>query len=525
MTIEKLESLEDSLEKPGFLLFLVTILLFLIIGFVDLIDHTSTSTAVFNKYSIGHVALMVVYLGITLWWASRLFKPNDDAWLINSIDWLQKRPFLPLALFVGFGLLINNIFSRENWLNFPALQAVILVLVLAFGGLTLFRGWQTSSHNWWRKLIAYPLAAFIIIELILQGLTLVGALPSLTSATSSFIPYGRIYKTEQRLTNTVANSDGWYYPEFVLGEDSKRVIVLGDRSVQGLQVAKEENIGWLLNQAYLEEGETEIISLGYPDRGPGLYLDPVLLDFAIEAYEPDEIIVLFDFRNDFQTATRAQRGVIFFEENEEGVIDIHPNSFGVRHHFQHQVIRAYEGFQPNRFIENHYITPRFISQIINPPAVQAAGTQLENNSALGLDNAFVFNAESNEVALKVAEAQLEMAFDHLESQGISMKVVTIPVYPKPFFEQFSGDDWAPNLEQSNLFLPEQELEAFALENGIPWLSMGNHMQQSGVTVEQIKSFYFGNDGQLTAAGHQFFAEAVESCFIAETAVSGCHLSE
>ncbi|MEM7331931.1 MAG: hypothetical protein AAF490_07560, partial [Chloroflexota bacterium] len=334
-----------------------------------------------------------------------------------------------------------------------------------------------------------------------------------------------IYKTEQRLTNTVANSDGWYYPEFVLGEDSKRVIVLGDRSVQGLQVAKEENIGWLLNQAYLEEGETEIISLGYPDRGPGLYLDPVLLDFAIEAYEPDEIIVLFDFRNDFQTATRAQRGVIFFEENEEGVIDIHPNSFGVRHHFQHQVIRAYEGFQPNRFIENHYITPRFISQIINPPAVQAAGTQLENNSALGLDNAFVFNAESNEVALKVAEAQLEMAFDHLESQGISMKVVTIPVYPKPFFEQFSGDDWAPNLEQSNLFLPEQELEAFALENGIPWLSMGNHMQQSGVTVEQIKSFYFGNDGQLTAAGHQFFAEAVESCFIAETAVSGCHLSE
>ncbi len=527
MTLEKLESLEDNLEKPGFLLFTVTILLFLIIGFVDLIDHTSSSTVVFNKYSIGHVLLMVVYLGITLWWASKLFKPNDDAWLMGPVSWLQQRPYIPLVLFIGFGLLINNILSRENWLNFPALQFVIFVLILSFSGVILFTNRnEPTSNNWWRKLVIYPVAALLIVELVLQGLTFVGALPSLTSATNSFIPYGRIYKTEQRLTNTIANSDGWYYPEFVLAEDSKRIMILGDRSVQGLQVAKEENMGWLLNQAFLEEGNTEVISLGYPDRGPGLYLDTVLLDYAVEAYEPDEIIVMFDFRNDFQTVTRPQRGAIFFEENEEGIIDIHPNSFGVRHHFQHQVIRAYEGFQPNRFIENHYITPRIVSQLLNPPAVQASGNQLDNNNVLGLDNAFVFSAESNDMAMQVAQTQIQTAYEHLQEQGITMRFVTIPVYPKAFYEQNDGNDgWSTQIEDLDLFLPEKTLEAFAVENDIPWLSMGDHMLQTEASVEQIKGFYFGNDGQLTAAGHRYFADAVESCFLNETAVSGCHPSK
>lgn len=522
-TLENIEQLEDKIEKPGYLLLLVSVFLFLIIGFVNLIDHTSSNAVIFNKYSFSHTVIMIAYLAMLLGWGSLLFKPNNDSWLQRSVDWIQKRPFAGLALFAGFGLLINSIFSQENWLNFPALQAIIFFLIIIFGAILLFKNWGNSAlPNWWRKLIVYPLGALLIVELVLQAFTFAGLAPSLTTATNSFIPFGRIYQAEEGLTNTVANSDGWYYPEFVLADDAHRIVVLGDRSVQGLQVESEENIGWLLNQTLAEEGkEIEVISLGYPDRGAGLYLDTILLDYAIEAYEPDEIIVLFDFNNDFQIVDRPQLGAVYYVEDENGVVDIHPNSFGVRHHFQHQVIRAYEGFQPNRFIQSQYLTPRIVAQLLNPPSVSAANQSSGTQNELGLENAFVFNDDTNETAMTIAQGLFKNANDHLVAQDVKLSIVTIPVFPTPFYAQNSGASWETAVGDYDLLLPEQQLEAFAAANNIPFLAMGHYMQASNVTVEEINGLYFKNDGQLTSAGHRYFANAVNDCFFAQTAVSGC----
>lgn len=524
MTLQNLEQLEEQIEKPGYLLLLVSVLLFLIIGFVNLIDHTSGNTTLLNKYSVGHVILMAIYLGATLFWASLLFKPNDDGWLKRSVSWLQQRPLLSLTLLAGFALIIQSMFSLENWLNFPALQAVVLFLVVIFSSILLFSNWGAANQpHWWRKVVIYPVALLLLIEIIIQGLTFLGLAPSLTTPLNSFIPFGRIYQADQGLTNTVANSDGWYYPEFgIVEDDTYRIIILGDRSVQGLQVDAEENLGWLLNKTLTERNEQiEVISLGYPDRGPGLYLDPILLDYAIEAYEPDEIIALFDFSNDFQTISRPQLGAIYYEVAEDGSVEIHPNSFPVRHRFQHQVIRAYEGFQPNRFIASHYLTPRVISQMLNPPAVSASDGTETAVDALELSNAFVFNDESNDTAVAVATGLISQANAHLTEQGVKFSLITMPVFPERFYSDNSGSDWSATLGEIDLLLPERQMAASAEADGMPFMSMGQMMQATGMDVAQIQALFYDNDGQLTVEGHRLFAEMMDACFFAETAVDGC----
>ena len=105
------------------------------------------------------------------------------------------------------------------------------------------------------------------------------------------------------------------------------MLLLGDSYLQALQIDPNENVGIvlenLINQNQTER--TEVIALGMPGFGPGLYLSLTRLDHAIEVFAPDEIVVFFNLGSNFQTATQPSGYDLYFVL-EEGNAIIHDDS-------------------------------------------------------------------------------------------------------------------------------------------------------------------------------------------------------
>ncbi|MEM7119396.1 MAG: hypothetical protein AAF614_43675, partial [Chloroflexota bacterium] len=77
MTVNKLDSLEERIEKPGYLLFLVVVLLLLIVGLVDLIDYQAEFPEVFGIYTTNYFILLIGYTFLTVALITHFFNPNE----------------------------------------------------------------------------------------------------------------------------------------------------------------------------------------------------------------------------------------------------------------------------------------------------------------------------------------------------------------------------------------------------------------------------------------------------------------
>jgi hypothetical protein len=518
MNVEKLNHLEDRIEKPAYVLFLVVVLLFLIIGFVNFIDHDSQDAVFFGRYSLSYFGVLTGYLLGMLGWAALLRRPNNDRWLTTLLDAVQRRPFLGVAILAAFPVVLWHMFTQERWLNLPAFQATVLVMMLLTGGLILFYRWHDETRpQLWRRVIVFVLAGFLIIEIVAQLLAFMGLLPNVTRLTDSFAPYSRVYHSAEGHGNGTTNRFGWYYPEFRLMPDSHRILLFGDSFVQALQIAPEQNLGVLLEHLLnenVQEGQiVEVLAMGNPDYGPGLYLNPPMIDFAIEAFEPDEVIAFFDLGSDFQTASGPEGKELYFVIDENGDVELHPGSAGLLHTYQHEVLHGYEGFQPVHFISSHYLTPQLVRNLMDPGAISAETPSPPDD--IDLPNYFVFYEESNEEALAVATGLIKIANGHLTEKGIAFRLVTIPVFTEAFYVQA---EWNTQFGTADLLLPERKLREFAAQNEIPFLGLGGYLAASGWSPEEIRPFYFNNGhGHFTPNGHQWVAAAVYACFYAQTA--------
>lgn len=524
---KNLNTLEERIEKPGYLLFVVLILLLLIIGFVNLIDFTSFTPVVFGRYSIPYVGVLVAYFIGILVWVSLLLKPNDDRLFKKALDIIQKRPIIAIGIFLVYGVIIYSMYTKKQWLNLPALQVSLIGIMLLTGGAILFYRWGDKSlPQLWRKFIVYPVATLLGIELVMQALAFVGLLPNISQLTDPFAPYTRVYYTEEGFENASVNNYGWHYPRFQLLPDSHRILIFGDSFIKALQVDAEDNLGVALEQYLNADGEQpiEVLALGNPDYGPGLYLDPLMMQFAIDKFKPDEVIVFFDMGNDFQVDQSADDSeYLYFIEDEAGEVVIHPDDWLDHHLTQHNVTYNYEGFQLVRYISSHNLTVRLAKTLLNTPAVNAETAVSTPDTDIKLTNGFVFNAESNAEAMTIATGLIKIGFDFLADAGVEMRLVTIPVFSDEFLAQ---DAWNTKFGESNLLLPEQELRDFAAENDIPFLGLGAYMGATGTTPADVQSLYFNNGrGHFTPEGHDFAATAVYECFFADALSSdeGCDL--
>lgn len=532
MTLNSLDTLEERIQKPGYLLFLVVVLLLLIVGFVDLIDYQALLPDVLGRYGLRYFVVMVGYTIFMLAWASLLLKPNDDRLITGVLDFLQMHPLLAvgaLVLIVLANVVIINAGTTIDGaiLTLPAFQIVMLSISLLFAGAILFYKWGDESRpQRWRKIVLAVLGILLVIELLLQALAFFGALPgdlSTTQSYDSYSPYNRIYQSGEGFGSGLTNNFGRYAPPFDLLPDSHRVAILGDSFVEGLQVRKEENFGVLLEEqlAAANQGEpvSEVLSLGHPDLGPGIYLSNWMLAAMASELEPQEAIILFDLGSDFQTVDRAGTGSPFFVYEGQGQVQLDISSFwNDLHEVEHYVHRGYEGLQTVLILKTNYLTPRFLWESLSKVAAASEEKSATENISTEFDidraNGFVFNEQTNEEALLIASSQINMAREQLDRYGMEIKLVTNPTFTENFFRQ---EEWNTTFGNSDLLLPERELRQSAANYGIPFLGLGAYMQAQGLTPAEVQSLYFEEGlGHLTPEGHEFVAEALYECFYAQS---------
>ena len=532
-----INSFEENIKKPGYLLFVVTALILLIIGWVNLVSVESETPIVFNMYSIPQSIFILVYTIFTFGWARLLWRPNDDEWLLNFFTKAQNKPLIGLAILAGATILLASMFVPSSlhdiWLFHPALEAAVIIFYLMLViFIVVFRTNDSSRPKLW-KYTSYLLLAIVGIEILLQAASLFGLSPLTTSLIDAVGPYDRIYYVngEDKTVNTFANEYGWHYPEFRLEEDSHLIAVLGDAYIKGYGVPAEENIGIVLdgllnsdNQIGLENPEA--ISLGFPDLGTGLFLSDTTVGHNQENYEFDETIIFFDIGSDFQIVTEpSDEAFYYYRDGDEVVID--ERSWDFRHDAAHFTLwGSADGFKPNRSLNSHIMLSRLVQRAIKfndttSPKVPAP------QEDVALPNSFVFYEDTDGDAQFIVQTQLtDLNKNVFEARDLTLNFVTIPAFTDKFYAQ-NSNDWSTQFGEADLFLPERELRAHAEKIGVPFLAMGEYMQALGLSTADIQALFMDEGlGYFTVEGHAFFAQAAYECFYKKSLDSsfGCDLN-
>ena len=530
-------SIEENIKKPGYLLFVVTTLILLIIGWVNLISVESETPNVFNMYSIPQTIFILGYTIFTLGWVRLLWWPNDDEWLLNLFTKLQNKPLIGLGALGMASIILASMFIpsklHDIWLFHPALEAAVVIFYLMLViFIVMFRSNDDSRPKLW-KAVGYLLIALLGVEILLQAASFIGLSPLTTSLIEPVGPYDRIYYVngEGETINTLANEYGWHYPEFRLEEDSHIITVLGDAYIKGYGVPTEENIGVVLDGLLNSSDQIglknpEAISLGFPDLGTGLFLSDTTVGHNQENYEFDETILFFDIGSDFQIVTEPSDEAFYYYRSGDNVV-IDERSWDFRHDAAHYTLwGSGDGFKPNRSLNSHIMILRLIQRSIklsDTTSPKVAAPQED----VALPNSFVFYEETDYNAQDIVQTQLTTLNENVfKARDLTLSFVTIPAFTNKFYAQ-AGTEWSTEFGEADLFLPERELRAHAAEIKIPFLAMGEYMRASGLSTADIQALFMDEGrGYFTAEGHAFFAQAAYECFYEKSLDSsfGCDLN-
>lgn len=542
-------------NRSGFPFLLAITLLFWCIGFVDIVTHISGTpeTAILGLYARPVFALLLAYSTLFLGWIALLIVPGSGTWLFKQIRWLQHHPPVFLLVVLGAGIGVWHLLTDDRWLEFPALRAALFALLLLLCIILIFFS-EDKKRQRVQKAIGYPLLAILLVEASIQLAGLAGQMPLRTVMTGGlFVPHGRIYQNVEGSTNATSNNYGWYYPTFQQPGAHHRILLLGGTFVQGLQVPLSQHMGVLLQNRLDSARENEVLALGMPDFGPGVYLSLTRMEHAISAFEPDEIVLIVHLSNDFHLAQKPAEHDLYYTLNN-GVAEIHPESWRYRHDLQHYILDGYEPvLDPLRTLRTHLMLPHLIQQMIEAPIAaadeEADPTEddqrlriprwrevvvrtkpLDEKHAQILDTAivdesgranFLFEtkgqsedgyARAAEV-MAVAESLIQLASDYAQAKNVQFRLVTIPAFPEAFFTSSADREWSELLGAYDLLLPEKKLQAFAQSRQIPFLAMGERMRQTGMSRQEIESLYFRRGrGHFTPAGHALYATSIANCF-------------
>jgi hypothetical protein len=328
-------------------------------------------------------------------------------------------------------------------------------------------------------------------------------------------------------------------------------MIVGDSFIQALQVDSRQNVGVKLEQLINQDEagrQTEVLALGFPGFGPGLYLDIAVLAYPVRSLDPDEAVVVVQLGSDLDNSTVPADANIYFELDERGNAKVHPDNFKFWHDLAHYAITGFQPVDPVQLFRAHYLTPKLFDAVRR----QVADQQLTPNEATASETAipgfkgvvtewgpssgthtvvnattlvntpgasnYLFESQPGskaEEALAITKSLIKLAHDYAAVTGMKFYLVTVPAFPETFYQEYEGQAWQPTIGDYDLFGPDRALQDFAEKEGIPFLSLGQLMYDSSLSSAEIKAFYFlDGTGHLTPAGHQFLAEAIYSCFYA-----------
>lgn len=522
LALEK--KLAPKLSHAEYILLLVIAVMLWTAGFVDLFTHTTPGELIFGVYSAPFFVLLVLYaLGYAFWFG--LIIPRDSiTWLKRGLAYIQNHAAVGLTLFAAFGAILFTMLIWDQWLSYPLLASAMLILIVMTAAVILLAKPEPQiKMQVWRKFVLIV----VLMSLGIEGALQIGALAKILPVQNTsglFVPYGRVYQIREGAANGLTNRYGYYYPPFRLKAGARKIVLVGDSFVQALQIQPEQNMGiGLEKQIRKSERDTEVLAVGFPGYGLGLYADTALYPLVLQPLGPNEVIVLFHLANDVQAQSVPANTIPQFNVDGQGNIAIEGDNVIARHTLQHVIITGYEPVKPVQALQSHLFTLTWVDRVWRgfrnqPPLAPIFPSNIDsaNDAAPFGASSFVFERESNPASARsmtIAKGLLKNFKQHLDQQGAKMRLVTIPYFPASFYKQYAGRDWSPALGKYDVFRPESELERFAKENGISFLPMGQFIQKSGLSTDEIKAlFYKDGIGHLTPKGHAFFAQALHACF-------------
>jgi hypothetical protein len=562
MVVENVNGTELRFKNPGSLLLVVFGFLFWGVGFLDLLGHRSAEPDIFGLYSFPLFALILLYGFSIVIWIALFFNANLLAWVTDRIRTLQNNTQLAILVFLGMAIALWVIFEWDRWVRLPGLQfAAFGLLVLAFL-ILLFANWQESrAVQQWRRIIAYPLFALVAVEVILQAAAWVGILPGRFTIGGDFYSYERIYNNEAGVHNGFANRYGWNFPDTILDDEKKRILILGGSYVQALPIQPDQHVSVhltdLINKDTVD-GETmiEIVPIGMPGFGISSFLyDDSVTEFPT-TIKLDEIVVLVHLGDDFQSPL-PQHNAIMYTVDPLGHVQVDPKDTKLRHDLTHYFLRGYLSFQPVETVRSNYLTPKVLTGLLGDGEKQVftgdsaplkanvdfprivgsvtdtyditvpgnANIKATDLKIIPEGNNFLFKqggTEEMRQAMVIADSILGAAQEIARTKNITLRIVTIPMFPGAFYDTFSTGTWGTQMGEYDLLLPEQAVMEIARRHEIPILPLGHYMLKDQLTAEDIRTLYMpDNLGSFTANGHDYLAEAMYLCFYSKETQRDC----
>lgn len=555
MVVERVDGTELRFKNPGRLLLVVFGFLFWAIGFIDLLGHTSAEPDVFGLYSLPFFILIILYGFTIVIWFVLFFNANLLSRVADAINYIQNHTWLAVALIVGIGIALFVIFEWDRWSRLPGLQFAAFGLAILALLIILFSNWDGSKGKQrWRRIIAYPLIALAVIEAALQLVAWIGFLPGTHVIGGDFVPYEKIYNNAQGFRNDFANRKGWTFPDSEMDDEKKRILMVGGSFVQAIQVEPEQQVSTYLSEMIngtenSQDEHTELITIGLPGFGPTPFLYDVALIEVPDILTYDEIVVLFHLGDDFQSPIYENNAIVY-TIGENGEVDVHPDDARLRHDLTHYYLRGYLSFQIVETLRSNYLTPKVVSSFfsgqnggeeasdfdftrlvgfvtsnyaLNEPG--HAGIKSTDQESITQGNNFLFKDAGNEgfqEAMIIADSILKTAQEITSSNGVTLRIVTVPVFPEVFYSTYQDKSWQPVVGEYDLFKPELALVDIAEKYQIPVLPMGEYMLNEQLTVEEIRDLYLENGvGHFSPEGHAYFANAINECFYSGREITSC----
>jgi hypothetical protein len=430
---------------------------------------------------------------------------------------LLRNTFFALAL-----LLIFYAVLLANYLHATGQTVLHSKMVLGAALLSVFLTFAARRFSLKNKFKIFALLfGVLLVEIFLQAAAWLGVLPGVETKIKA--PFARVYWTQEGRGNGIRNRDGWYAQAFDL-KAAHKIAYVGDSQVEGEEVSRTENQAADLQKLLKQKSpDWSVLCLGTRGTCPAYYID--VLEYAWRHFQPQEAIVAVSMGSDVAETmpayvhhTPAQ--FIFYDLDSDGRLVLKPASGEVRKRFDQSLEISHCSllFNLPAIVNSHCMIVQLVDSLHDKIArrkIQAQFAARQEAQQNGfVPSPFAVNPPPEaRHAMKILLAELQQCKNVCDSHGMKFQLVTIPSFPKAFYDSQHGRDWTMRIGNYDYFGPEREITAWARTNGIPIVSMGEYIQQKKMDVEEIRSLYFSNGtGHTTEKGHALFAHVIYETF-------------
>lgn len=371
---------------------------------------------------------------------------------------------------------------------------------------------------------------FLFFELCLQALALFGVLPGINTKLKA--PYARVYWTSEGRGNSVRNRLGWNYPKFDL-KAPRRIAFIGDSQVEAVEVGRTRNQAALLHQLLKNDSpDWSVLGLGSHGTCPAYSID--VLDYAARHFQPQQAIVVVSQGSDLKEASPALNRTpadrfVYYDLETNSTLRISPASTAPRTAFRQSLEWSHRSilFNLPMTLNSHCMTLQLFTSLrdalqrrrvqkeIAAQVVGMADRERIEFQRVGFNPApfALVPDEEAQRSQQVLNAQLLRCKEICAVQGMALRLVLLPAFPKGFYDSQRGTNWTAQIGSYDYLKPEREIAALARSNDIPVLPLGEYIRTKGLDVEAIRSLFLtGGIGHLSEKGHRFCAEAIHETF-------------